>query len=141
MRVALGTNVLASAISTRGLCADVMRVVLVEHELVIGERVLQELRRNLAKKFRMPAAVIADNEALLRAQALVGREADPLDVAGLDAGDARVLGEALAANADVFVTGDLELQALVDRAPLPILSPRQFWELLRRGASDVALRP
>ena len=133
MRVALDTNVLASAIGTRGLCADVLRVVLLEHELVIGERVLHELRRNLARKFRLPAGVIADNEALLREQALVGGEADRVNIAHLDAGDRRVLGEALAAKADVFVTGDLELQALGDRAPLPILSPRQFWNLLRTG--------
>jgi hypothetical protein len=72
VRVALDTNVLASAIGTRGLCADVLRAVLLEHELVIGESVLLELRRNLAKKFRLAPEVIAEFEALLRTQAQVG---------------------------------------------------------------------
>ena len=134
MRVALDTNVLASAIGTRGLCADLLRVVLLEHELVIGELVLKELRRNLAKKFRLSPVVIAEFDAMLRAQAQVGGGADAVDIAGLDESDARVLAEALAARADVFVTGDGQLQALGDRAPLPILSPRQFWDLLRRSA-------
>jgi hypothetical protein len=35
MKVMLDTNVLASAVATRGLCADVLRAVLAEHELVI----------------------------------------------------------------------------------------------------------
>jgi len=134
VRVALDTNVLASAIGTRGLCADLLRVVLLEHELVIGELVLKELRRNLAKKFRLSPVVIAEFDAMLRAQAQVGGGADAVDIAGLDESDARVLAEALAARADVFVTGDGQLQALGDRAPLPILSPRQFWDLLRRSA-------
>lgn len=42
MRVALDTNVLVSAIGTRGLCADLMRLVLRDHELVVGEQVLLE---------------------------------------------------------------------------------------------------
>ena len=133
MRVALDTNVLASAIGTRGLCADVLRVTLLEHELVIGERVLEELRKNLARKFRLPATVIAENEALVRQQAIVSSDAAGVTVAGIDASDARVLGEALGGRAEVFVTGDGELQGLGDSAPIPILSPRQFWDLLRRG--------
>lgn len=131
MKVALDTSVLASALGTRGLSPDVLRVVLLEHELVIGERVLTELRKNLAKKFRVAPAIIAENEALLRVQATVSSEVVTVAATGLDAADARVLGEALAAHADVFVTGDRVLQALGDRAPLPILSPRQFWSLLR----------
>ena len=130
MRVALDTNVLASAIGTRGLCADVLRVVLLEHELVIGEFVLLELRRNLEKKFRLTPEVIAEFEALLRTQALIGRAGTAMEIAGVDRNDARVLAEALAANAEVFITGDGQLQALGDRAPLPVLSPRQFWEFL-----------
>ena len=133
MRVALDTNVLASAIGTRGLCTDVMRLVLLGHELVVGERVLQELRRNLTKKFRLPAALVNETDALLRAEAIVSTHADVVDIVALDTADARVLSEAVAAKADVFVTGDLELQELGERAPLSILSPRQFWERVHRG--------
>jgi putative PIN family toxin of toxin-antitoxin system len=132
VRIALDTNVLASAIGTRGLCADVMRAVLLEHELVIGETVLLELRRNLAKKFRLSSDLIAEFEAMLRSQAKVGPIVPAVAIAGVDTNDARVLAEALAANAEIFVTGDGKLQALGGRAPLPILSPRQLWEFLQR---------
>jgi putative PIN family toxin of toxin-antitoxin system len=131
VKVALDTNVLASALGTRGLCADLLRVVLLEHELVLGEQVLTELRKNLTKKFRVPAAVVAENEALLRAQAIVSSAAESVDLADLEAADVIVLGEAIAGGAEMFVTGDAELLALGKRAPLPVLSPRQLWTQLR----------
>ena len=37
MRVFLDTNVLVSALTTRGLAADVFRLALSEHELLTGE--------------------------------------------------------------------------------------------------------
>lgn len=132
MRVALDTNVLVSAIGTRGLCADLMRLVLRDHELVIGEQVLLELRRNLRKKLRLPSEVVERYDAFLRAQAVIVPDAQRIDVKGLDAGDAQVLADAVAGAADVLATGDRDLLALGPRAPLPILSPRQVWESLRR---------
>ena len=42
MRVFLDTNVLLSAFAARGLCADVFRTVLAEHELITSEFVLGE---------------------------------------------------------------------------------------------------
>lgn len=133
MKVALDTNVLMSAIGTRGLCADVLRVVLRDHELVVGAQVLDEMRRNLSKKWRLPAALVDEYEALLRREAAALPDAAPVDLAGVDAGDAKVLGDAMAGGADLLVTGDGELLAPGSRAPLPIASPRQFWERLRRG--------
>ena len=42
MRVFLDTNVLISAFATRGLGADVVNLVLAEHQLVLGESVLRD---------------------------------------------------------------------------------------------------
>ena len=53
MRVFLDTNVLVAAFATRGLCADVMRVVLAEHQ-VTGDVVLRELRKALARRIKLP---------------------------------------------------------------------------------------
>ena len=44
MRVFLDTNVLAGAIGTRGLCADVLREIFASHDLLISEHVIGELR-------------------------------------------------------------------------------------------------
>ena len=46
---------------------------------------------------------------------------------------ALVLGEAVAGRSDVFVTGDGRLLGLPSVEQLRIVSPRQLWEVLRRG--------
>jgi predicted nucleic acid-binding protein len=110
-----------------------MRLVLRDHELVVGERVLLELKRNLTKKLRMSADVVEGYDAFLRAQAGAVPNAARADVEGIDASDAQVLADAVAGAAEVLVTGDRELLTLGALAPLPILSPRQLWESLRYG--------
>ena len=44
MKVFFDANVLMAAFATRGLCADLFAHVLLEHELIVGEIVLDELR-------------------------------------------------------------------------------------------------
>ena len=40
---------------------------------------------------------------------------------------------AVVGGADVLVTGDQDLLAVRSEAPIPILDPRVFWDLLRAG--------
>lgn len=65
-RAALDTNVLVSAFASRGLCADLFRYVLAEHELLVGEVVLVELNRVLAERIKVPKPTIAEIGRLLR---------------------------------------------------------------------------
>lgn len=46
--------------------------------------------------------------------------------------DEWILASAVAAHADVLVTGDEELLALRKVRGIPIVSPRGLWEMLRR---------
>ncbi len=132
MRIFLDTNVLASALATRGLCAELLEAVLTDHELVISPGMLEELRRVLAEKFRLPARVIKGFVALLQTEGRLSVDQEDLPVEIPDRDDAPLLASALAARVDVFVTGDHALLALGKVKGLPILSPRQLWEKLHR---------
>lgn len=136
MKVFLDTNVLVSAFATRGLCADVLRQVLAEHELLVGERVLREVRRVLRVKLRVPQPAVDEIEQFLRTQTVVAATGTRALVKVRDADDARILAEAVAGGADVLVTGDRDLLDLADRSPLRIVTPRGFWELLRAGPTE-----
>ena len=46
---------------------------------------------------------------------------------------AQIRGKALAGKAGAFVTGDAALLRLTAVGALAIVSPRQFWEILRAG--------
>ena len=130
MRVSLDTNVLVSAFTTRGICADVLAVVLAEHQLVLGEKVLAELKRVLRKKMGMPAEEVTEAEAFLRQEAAVVSKGSELLAEVRDPDDAEVLAQAIEGLADVLVTGDRDLLDVTDALPVQILSPRGFWEKL-----------
>ncbi|MGQ0815462.1 MAG: putative toxin-antitoxin system toxin component, PIN family [Gemmatimonadota bacterium] len=133
MRVCLDTNVLIAAFATRGLCADVLRAALTEHELVIGDVILTEFRRVLKSKLKVPDERIASAEAVFSAIDIVPKPDNPEPLPIRDRQDRWVLATAMAGEADVLVTGDSDLLDVAADAPLPILTPRAFWELLRRG--------
>ena len=133
MRVFLDTNVLASALATRGLCADLFESVLAEHDLLTSTAVLGELERILASKFRLPADLVRSYLELIDGAAERIVETVELPRPVPDPDDAPILAAALAGQAGCFVTGDKALLELGEIAGLPILSPRQFWEKHRLG--------
>jgi putative PIN family toxin of toxin-antitoxin system len=132
VRVALDTNVLVAAVATRGLCADVVNLIMAEHELILGEAVLTELKRVLRKKMRVPAVVIDEYDSLLRRESRVVSKAKAFVVAIRDKSDIPVLSEAIAGNAEILITGDRDLLDIAEQLQLQILTPRAWWEQLRR---------
>ena len=133
MRVFLDTNVLVSAFASRGLCAEVLELVLLDHDLILGRNVLRELEKALREKVKLPVARLTEIVAFVSSEATqVVDKAEPANV-NVDEADTFVLGEALASHADLFVTGDAALLRLATVGALKIVTPRQFWEFLRAG--------
>ena len=131
MRIFLDTNVLVSAFASRGLCADLFELVLLDHDLVLGEHVINELGRALRRKLRLPEPIAEEIVAFVSGEASqVVSKSQPLD-AKVDRGDALVLGQALSARADVIVTGDAALLKLGAVQGTKIVSPRGLWDMLR----------
>ncbi len=131
MRVFLDTNVLVSAFASRGLCADVLRHVLSEHSLVVGEIVLKELTDVLRRRLGVPVKIVTEIERYLREQEVVPVPREMPGTAVRDPDDLKVLASAVSARADVLVTGDHDLLDVAPQAPIRILDPRGFWKLVR----------
>ena len=130
MRVFFDTNVLVSAFLARGLCADLLRLVLTEHTLVTSEVVLGEMRDVLSRKGRLPPAQIEAIETFLRDQPFAPRPVQSLQLWLVDGDNELVVASAVLIEADLFVTGDQGVLACTT-APLPLLNPRSCWEHLR----------
>jgi uncharacterized protein len=131
VKVCLDSNVLVSAFATRGLASDVLRVVLAEHELLVPVVVLDEVERVLREKFHLPPATLSLAKQVLASQTSVPRPQDVLNLAIRDPDDAWVLASAVAGAADLLITGDTDLLSIAGQSPIPILTPRAFWEQLR----------
>ncbi len=136
MRVCLDTNVLVSAFATRGLSADVLNLILAEHQFVVGETVLSELERILAQKLKVPAETVEETLAFLQTQAVVVSHAPPLGFKIRDEDDEPVLAEAIEGLTEVLVTGDKDLLVVAAKAPIRILTPRGFWDEIRADQDD-----
>ena len=130
MRVLLDTNVLASTVATRGLCADVLRAVLANHELVLSSQILTELRRTLRNKFGVPRELVTEFVSLIQRETICCEPAHLPDLDLKDKDDLAILGAAVSGRVHVVVTGDGELQELGHVSGIKIMSPREFWEAL-----------
>ena len=136
MRVFLDTNVLVSAFVARGLCANLFRYLLAEHEVLTGEVNLVELQRILRDKFDATAEQIAAVERQLRDHTVVPKPAARPTIRVRDRDDEWVLASAMAGDADMLVTGDRDLLSVAKAAPLRVLTPREAWERLRKTSAD-----
>ena len=129
MRIFLDTNVLASALTTRGLCAELFEVVLQSHDLLISEALFRELQRILPEKLGQTEAITNGFIALLRTEGQIITAEHSLPNLP-DPDDEAILAAALAGKANVFVTGDKALLNLESVEGLPIITPRGLWEIL-----------
>ena len=132
MRVFADTNVVVSAFTTHGLCRDFLRRVLREHRLIFGEPVVTETARILKNKLHASEHVLAAMAGLFARIGTVPAAPDAAwDLRAVtDVDDRPVIACALAAKAELFVTGDKALLVLEKVEHLPIASPRQAWEVL-----------
>ena len=133
MRIFLDTNVVVSALATRGICADILSLVVSERDLLLSETVLRELERVLGDKFGVPADAVQEAGKFLREEAATVVQAGRPrpEVALRDPDDVAILAEAVVSNADLLVTGDRDLLDVAANLPVVVASPREFWALLR----------
>ncbi len=131
MRSFLDTNVLLTAHVGRGLSADLFRLMLAEHTLVLGDVVLREFTRVLVDRFEVPPAEARRVERDLRRHEVVPRPDSPGPLRLHDPDDEWVVATALTGQVELLVTGDAALLVAAADAPLQILSPRACWEALR----------
>ena len=131
MRVFLDTNVLVSAVATRGLCADILREILVSHQLVISTPLIAELKHILHTKIGIPQEIISEFLDLLIQDSISVENIELTNIDIEDKDDIVILSTALNGNSELFVTGDKELLELGKIQTMRIISPRKFWETLK----------
>ncbi|MCK4932770.1 MAG: putative toxin-antitoxin system toxin component, PIN family [Candidatus Aminicenantes bacterium] len=131
MKVFLDTNILVSAAATRGLCADVLREVLISHQMVVSAPLFSELENVLKEKLGLPLELISEFIKILQQDAHQSSPSDLPDVDIQDKDDLIILSSALNGETDIFITGDKELLELKRIDDMDIISPKMFWERLK----------
>lgn len=139
MKIFLDSNVWVSAFTARGLCSDLVRFLLRRHgrgtvEVLLGEPVREEIFCILLERFHAAESdLVHVRVAMDIARNIPASNTDPsADIP--DPNDVPIVACALAAHADLFVTGDKALLDMKSVEGMSIVSPRQMYErLIRTG--------
>jgi uncharacterized protein len=129
MKVVLDCNVLISAGLNAGTCRDVFTAVILSHQCILSKEILAEYVTVARRKRFAKAAtslfdlirLVSQNAIFVTPPAAPVRLPDPKDQIYLDA--------AIAAGADVLVTGNKKHFPDAVYQGVKIVSPREFLEL------------
>ena len=138
MKVILDTNVMISAFAARGLCSALLEYCLNRCEIVISEEIFRELSTHIADKLKLPQVLHDRILALLRDSCTISEVSPVDDVQCRDANDLHVLGLARQSGAGCVITGDKDLLELKSYGDTRIVTPREFWQIIRQGGERPA---
>ena len=128
MRIAFDSSVLIAAhISRAGVCAEMLEDILLHHELVISDFILEELERKLVEKFNFPRRASEPVGAFLRRVSIVVQPADLPSNLCRDPTDVPVLGTAVAGECALLISVDRDLLDLKTIREIPIIRPGEYW--------------
>jgi putative PIN family toxin of toxin-antitoxin system len=129
MRVILDTNVILAAFAGRGLTHALFELCLEKHEIIISEHILSEVQRNLKKKLKMPEEKVQRIIQYLKEFCTISAHRRLDKMVCRDPDDVKILGLSEVANPDYIITGDPDLLTIKEFHSIPIITPREFWEI------------
>lgn len=132
MKIVLDSNVLIAAFATRGLCEVILEHCLNEHEIILSEFILKEVKKNLKVKIKVPNNIVSDIETFLRSHSNILSPPKLKEKICRDPDDDNILSLAVFSQADFVITGDNDLLVLKSYKKIPIITPRKFADLIRR---------
>lgn len=127
MKLVVDTNVLVAGLAGEGLCRDIVKRRLPACELFTSRALLDELAERLREKFSLDPEELP----LLKIYAEEATVVKPKPLAKpvcRDSDDDEVLATAIAAEAEITLTGDKDLLVLKEFQGIKIFSPRRFIE-------------
>lgn len=126
MKIVLDTNVLIAALIARGVCSELLGHCVLNHELIVSQFILDELRGNLAGKFKYTDEEADEAVTLMRSQMQIVAPISLKEPVCRDADDDQVLATAVAGSAECVITGDKDLLVLKTFDGIAILRPGDF---------------
>ena len=128
MRLVLDTNVLIAAFISHGVCNELLEHCVLNHEVVLSNFILGELKDKLTSKFKF---TLREANAVVR---LVKSRSEVVPTSPLpaalcrDPDDDTIIATAIAGQCACIITGDKDLLDLETVNGIRIISPGSFWQ-------------
>lgn len=132
MKIVLDSNVLIAAFATRGLCDVIFEHCLNEHQIIISKFILKEIKSNLKRKFKLPETTISEIESFLKSHCEIYSPPKLKESISRDPDDDNILSLAVNSDSELIITGDKDLLILKSYKDIPVITPRDFADLIRR---------
>ena len=131
MKIILDSNVIVAAFATRGLCCSLFELCVDRYTIIISEHIVSEIYRNLHEKLKMTANKVDEVISYLKKFCEIHQYEKLKENICRDRDDDEILALAKSIPANYIVTGDKDLLALKNFESIPIINPRDFWQIAR----------
>ncbi len=131
MKVVLDTNIIVAAYASRGLCNSLFELCLDRCSVIISDFILNEVKKTLAKKLKMPDTNVTTVIDFLKEFCILSSYSRLGESVCRDKSDNEILALAVSNNAEYIITGDNDLLVLREYNGIPIVNPRDFWAVVK----------
>ncbi len=132
MNLILDSNVIVSAFSSRGLCSSIFELCLDRYTIIISKFILSEVYKTLYNKYKMPQNNVDMIVEYLTEFCMVKDYEKFGKRVCRDKDDDEILALGESSKAKYIITGDKDLLILKKFHSIKILTPREFWEVVRK---------
>lgn len=129
MKILFDTNVIISGFVSQGYTFDVIKDAIFKHELYYTEYILNEVQKNLSKKFALSDKIITYIIHTIEKHFIKGKTAQSVEEVCRDPKDNQILADAVINNIEILITGDNDLLELKNYEGIQIILPKNYWKL------------
>jgi putative PIN family toxin of toxin-antitoxin system len=131
MRIVVDSNVIVAAFGSRGLCYSIFELSLERCTIITSEFILREVENTLLNKFRIPPKAVNEIIEYLKEFCAVCRYNRLGKEVCRDKDDDEILALASDNKVAYIITGDKDLLVLKKYGSVEIVSPREFWSIVK----------
>jgi uncharacterized protein len=133
MKIVLDTNVIIASFAAEGICHALFELCIDQHKLFICDQLINEVSEKLKTKLKLKQKTIKEIVHYIEEIATSKNPPELKKQICRDHEDDIILSLSETAKADYLITGDNDLLVLRKYKSIPIITPREFWEILRKN--------
>jgi len=109
-----------------------LELCLYDHTIFLDDNLINEVSNKLRTKIKIPDQLVNEIIPFLKSHAQIISPLPLGEIVSRDRDDDKIISLAISAQSDFIISGDNDLLVLKRYQSIPILSPRDFWNILQQ---------